>query len=247
MKKGIGVVMKVLGKISLWVPIVFFLTVGLSHGQSTVERIVLKGLDNAVQGNLAGAKTELQNALKVDPHYAPVKDYLKALEDVNNGKLKPQTAIAFLKGAQYAMRGEWAKAIERYAKAIKMNPRFAMAYSYRGVVQDVNGRFRKALSDHKEAVDLDPTNAMAYTYLGLAYSHNGKNIQAIENFTRAIQINPRLAMAYYNRGISYSAQDRYDQAILDYDKAIEINPRYARAFNNRGNAYLRKEKPDNAI
>ena len=229
--------MKLLRRIGLSVLIILFLAVGLCYAQNTAKQIYAKGVEYATQGKLEEAKEEFEKALKVDPFYESAKSTLKVIEDVNNQKIKINTAIMYFKGISYAVKGQWAEAISDYNKAIEINPSFATAYTGRGYAYLNKGQYDKAISDFNKAIEINPRDAIAYNGRGIAYYKKGQYDKAIFDYSKAIEINPRFANAYNNRGWTYHLKGQHDKAISDYDKAIEINPRLAMAYNNRGIAY----------
>ena len=146
----------------------------------------------------------------------------------------------FYGGITCQLRGEHEKAIERYDKAIELNPRLMMGYNNRGVVYMAMGNHRAAVEDFSRVIESDPTNAGAFSNRGLAYRRQGDQGSAVRDFDHAISLNPRLADAYVNRGNLRRARGDYDRAIEDYDKAIEIEPQSACNLSNRGGAYSSK-------
>ena len=226
--------MKLLRRIGATVLIVFFLTTGLCYGQSPAKQSSIKGLEYAVEGKLEKAKKKFEEALKIDPSLESAKDGLKVIDDVNDKKMEKKAANHFFKGVAYYLKGQWAKAIIEYNKAIEVNPRFALVYHDRGIIYRHKGLYDQAISNCTKAIELNPRYAEAYYNRGVAYLHKDFYDQAISDCNKAIEINSEYAEAYYNRGNTYFDKGQYDKAISDYTKAIEINPRNAEAYNNRG-------------
>jgi tetratricopeptide (TPR) repeat protein len=242
--------MKVLKRTSLSVLILLFLTVGLCFGQDTAKQIWIRGVEYAAQVKFKEAKEEFEKALKVDSSYGSAKRALKVIEDVNNQKLKNDTAITLFKGISYGVKEQWDEAIVEFNKAIEINPTYSYAYSCRGLAYvKGKGQYDKAISDFSRAIEINPSHTIAYFNRGGAFVHIGQSDKAISDYTKAIEINPRDADAYYNRGVAYcKAKGQYDKAISDFSKVIEINPTYADAYYNRGVAYCKaKGQYDKAI
>ena len=106
-----------------------------------------------------------------------------------------------------------------------MSPRFAHAYSNRGMAYAGLGNHSLAIADFDKAVEFDPSYAHAYYNRGMIYNALGHQTRAIADFDKAIEIDPRYADAYSNRGAAYSSLGDYAKALSDFTKAIEIQIR----------------------
>ena len=140
------------------------------------------------------------------------------------------------RGSVKATAGNLQGAIGDFNKAIKLNKKYAEAYSNRGEAKYGLGEYESAIADHDQAIKLNPQYAPAYYNRGNAKDELGDKEGAIADYDRAIEINPQYATAYNNRGNAKDELGDKEGAIADYDRAIEINPQYATAYNNRGNA-----------
>ena len=125
--------MKFFVRVGVLVLMLLFLAAGLGFDQNTAEQFWAKGVEHAAQGNFNEAKEEFEKALKVDPFYESVKEFLRIIEDVAVKKIESKTAIHLFKGAAYVIKGQTGEAISDYTKAIEMNPGFVEAYFNRGL------------------------------------------------------------------------------------------------------------------
>ncbi|MDF5712152.1 MAG: tetratricopeptide repeat protein [Nostoc sp. S4] len=125
-------------------------------------------------------------------------------------------------------------AIDDYSQAIRLNPKYAEAYLYRGSTRDELGDKRGAIADFNAALVINPNFADAYYNRGNARRQLGDNQGAIADYNAALKINPNYALAYYNRGLARYRLGDKQRAIADYNSALKINPNDADAYNNRG-------------
>lgn len=139
------------------------------------------------------------------------------------------------------------KAIADYSQAIKLNPKYTVAYYNRGYTYYNKGEFDKAIADFNQAIELDIKYTIAYNNRGDVYNNKKEYDKAIADFNNAIKLDPKFANAYKKRGDVYYNQGDFDKAITDYSKAIELDPKYTIAYNNRGYAYTNKGEFDKAI
>ena len=153
----------------------------------------------------------------------------------------------FYAGLTHFLDGERDQAIERYNKAIGLNPQMVMAYNNRGAAWMAGGDHLRAISDFSRAIELNPQDAGAHNNRGSAYKNIGRYDLAILDYDRAIELNPGDPGIYGNRGNAYSALGKYDRALQDHNREIELNPESATSYSNRGTTYKDKGEYDRAI
>ena len=150
-------------------------------------------------------------------------------------------------GVTHARKSEYDKAIERFTKAIEIDPHLSTAFYYRGLANMRQGDKDTAIQDYDRAIELDPSSAQIYSERGIAFRRQGDPELAILDFTRAIELNPDYARAYYERGVVYQQQGNDEHAIQDFTRAIELNADYALAYYHRGLTYRQQGNIDSAI
>ena len=132
-------------------------------------------------------------------------------------------------GAPFELRqAEGQIAIEDYDKAIRINPKDAVAYFNRGNAYHSLNKKKRAIEDFYQAIHLNPQFAEAYHNRGTIYRDLGQFEQAIEDYDQAIHLNPRDTVAYYNRGNTYKLRGKKAEAIADFEKVITLtdNPQW---------------------
>ena len=60
-------------------------------------------------------------------------------------------------------------AVEKYNKAIELNPKYAEAYIKRGYAKSELKDYTGAMQDYNKAIELDPKNARAYVSRGAIF------------------------------------------------------------------------------
>jgi tetratricopeptide (TPR) repeat protein len=138
------------------------------------------------------------------------------------------------------------RAVEGYNQVIRLDPKYANAYSSRGVTY-VGRDNDRAIRDLDQAIELDPKDADAYHGRGRAYINKGDYDRAIQDFDEAIRFDPKHAVTYNDRGVAYEGKRDYDHAIQDFDEAIRLDPKDSWTYSNRGYVYLMKGDYDRAI
>jgi tetratricopeptide (TPR) repeat protein len=122
------------------------------------------------------------------------KDMDGALADFNEAiRLDPNLALAYMnRGAIYASKNEFDKAIEDETKAIELKlaktEDQSTAYSNRAAAYAGKGDFDKALADADEAIKIKPDSSKAYFIRGATRASKGDNEGAIADFQKVVEL-----------------------------------------------------------
>jgi tetratricopeptide (TPR) repeat protein len=102
-------------------------------------------------------------------------------------------------GALYK-KGDWDGAINDYTEAIRINPKEAEGYLWRGAVKNNKRKdWKGAIADDTEAIRLNPEGAAGYCFRGIAKANKGDRKSAVADFTEAIRRAPNYLKAYQGR------------------------------------------------
>jgi tetratricopeptide (TPR) repeat protein len=82
-------------------------------------------------------------------------------------------------------KGDYNGAIEYYNRAIKIAPRYALAYYNRGTLLGYQKNYGGAVIDMNRAIDIDPDNSKYYMNRGLANHYLKRNQQACDDWEKA--------------------------------------------------------------
>ena len=203
------------------------------------------------KGDFGRAIADYDQALKLDPN-------LTAAYDQPRHRLAPQAATSTAPSPtsirrsgstrrtspptttapwRWPTRRDFDRAIADYDQAIKLDPKYALAYLNRGLLWQAKKDHDRAIADFDQAIRLAPDNAAAGNARGLIFDLKGEFDRAIADFDRAIALEPKNPTYYNNRGNVWRDRGRFDRAVEDYDKAIELSPSFAFAFYNRSQAH----------
>jgi lipoprotein NlpI len=139
-------------------------------------------------------------------------------------------ALAFI------AQGDKQHALEDFNQAVKLAPKKAQPYYYRGVFHaqdDVDA----ALRDFDAALSIDPTLISALRQRAIAYLSQ-KNLEpALADFSEAVRLRPKVAGLWSDRGYLRILLRDYAGALKDEAEAIRLDPKLARAYFLRGAAF----------
>jgi len=98
-------------------------------------------------------------------------------------------------GNAYGDRGDLAKAMAMYRKALEIYPRYAGAYNNLGLAYARQGRLAHAITMFQEALRFNPGVAGTYLNLGLAYADQGDLPTARTMLEKALELDPHYGEA----------------------------------------------------
>jgi len=120
---------------------------------------------------------------------------------------------------------DWQDELERFDKAIQLDPDNAVFYSRRGEAYKKLGRYEEAVTDYSKAIQLNPNNTVYYhSCRGYNYFLLRNYEEALAGFNEAIKINPNEADFYKARGEAFKTQGKTKLAILDFEKVLSLKP-----------------------
>jgi lipoprotein NlpI len=170
------------------------------------ESWVKFGVANGSKGDLDGAISAFNQAIKIDPK-DPAAYYNRAL------------ALSL----QYKLR----EAIADCDKAIQLAPKYKEAFYERGTLRGREGDFDAAIRDFSRVLELDSAYASAYYNRGHAKYFKGDLEGALADINQSIALDPNPAYSYFIRGLIQHAQGDRPEADADFQKSAGLGYPYA--------------------
>lgn len=162
-------------------------------------------------------------------------------------KAKPNTAAAYSNRAKgFRDKGDDARALADYQKAIELAPDAWYGFYGRGFLYMEKAEWAKAIADFTKAIELGHKTADTYTARGAAAAQSGDDDSAIADYSKALEVDPNDENALNNRGVSLAVKGEYERAIADFSKAIGLNDKEADYYVRRGKSYEALSKKDEA-
>ena len=160
-------------------------------------------------GPLAEAERLFQQAIEIDPEYAPAYAGLATalIFHANSGQTDAPAAYA-----------QAEVAIER---ALALDPENSEAYAALGLLRNVAGRYEEARDALHRAVALNPNDAQAYYWLSLQYYYSDP-IKALELVQRAYAINPLTRVVVAGLAWRLDPLGRYEEAMTLVRKYLDL-------------------------
>jgi tetratricopeptide (TPR) repeat protein len=199
---------------------------GLAKDRSP-ELLVQDGLWKLRSGNPAGARSSLEQVLKLRPSDLRALNWVKQSYVAQN-----QPALAVQKVKEYASR----------------EPKSALVQEFLGQVLMANGDRAGARAAFTTAKTADPQLAAADLFLTQLDVADGKLDLAEERLKSLIAANGNNAIAHLWLGNVEEKKGNHTAALEQYRKAVEVDPTDAQALNNLAYALAEyANAPDRAL
>jgi tetratricopeptide (TPR) repeat protein len=167
--------------------------------------------------------------------------------------LPPQNADFYAQeGDKYLNEGNYNKAVESYANALKKDPKSVETHRKLAESYSKLGNNDLALQEFTNILQIDPNYILAYNYRGFLYSNQSKWNEAIQEFESALKIEPNNIYALAHLGLAYKMVSRIEDAKSVLQKASELDPNLddpesRNVHNYLGLVYKDEEKYEDAI
>src|SRR5262249_35608211 len=111
-------------------------------------------------------------------------------------------------------------------EAIRLNPKFVVAFTSRGWAWKSKGDSDRAIADFSESINLDPKYAFAYNNRGIMLMDRRDYARAIADFSEAIRTDPGYTAAFTNRGLAYERNGDPARARTEFNAALGLPQKY---------------------
>ena len=154
------------------------------------------------------------------------------------GMSKKNAEALYESGCKDLQSGARQVAIDKFTKAIELDPSFGAAYDARAATRFQMKDYFDAITDCDKVIELMPDDEHAYLIKGASryYLHDMKAACGI--LGTAISLNPDDPLARDVRGVALVQLRDWDAAAADFSKAIKLNPNDAKAYFGRACAEL---------
>jgi TolB-like protein/class 3 adenylate cyclase len=205
--------------------------------------------------NLSKAIAQFQQAIALDPNFAPAYSglsdaYLWAAfnEGVITAKeggpkakaaaekaleLSPDSAEAHTSLASYKSwyEHDWAGADKEFRQAISLNPNYAFAHDQWALSMACEGRFDESIAEGKRAEELDPLDPAIAVDSTLGFAGKGEFQKAREKARRGVQLDPTFFFPQAQLGWIALEQGNVRAAIMELEKAAAMeSPPFVTAY-----------------
>jgi Tfp pilus assembly protein PilF len=132
-------------------------------------------------------------------------------------------------------------------KAIDLDPKFAPAFAYLGLIRARTGVYSEAISLYESALRSDPKLAVVHHLIADAMLKMNADPRMIEKHLRqAINMDPTFASARLALGKLFMRSQRWADAVSELEQTIKLDPGLHEAYYQLGLAYGRLKRTTDA-
>jgi len=139
-----------------------------------------------------------------------------------------------------------AAAGQEFARAVQLNPGYAVAHEWRGNYLSRTGNAEEAIQELQKAQQLDPLSPVIETNIGRVYYYARRYDKAIQILSQQAAAQPSFWMAPAALGATYLAQGKYDDAIRQLERSHNLMPEVLFSQGVLGDAYGRAGRTEAA-
>ena len=188
--------------------------------------------DKMTEGDLEKARRDFEQAISIDPNYAPP---YAGLADYYITSYAVPSTVSLQRAREYADR------------ALNLDETLPEAHIAKGNLQFMEWDWRGAEQEFQRTLSLNPSYAEAHRRYSMYLSAQGRSQEAWTEIQRAQELDPFSVTIGASMGwIAYVGRD-YDQAINQCKKILAIAPNNIDANECLGLAYLKKGMFEEAI
>jgi TolB-like protein/DNA-binding winged helix-turn-helix (wHTH) protein/Tfp pilus assembly protein PilF len=194
-------------------------------------------LYDSVRPASVAARHYFEEAITIDPHYAPayagLADYYtfrgfpmpdrEAMEKAKELTAKALQLDEGLAEAHVAMANilfrhdwNWTEAEKEFKRAIDLNPNSSSSYLHYAMYLGVLERHDEAIVAMKRALELDPLSPVMNSSLGVILVWSGRSEEAVEQERKTLVLDPYFAEPHLELADAYDQLGRYEDAIVEH-------------------------------
>jgi len=142
---------------------------------------------------------------------------------------------------------DWERAEREFRQAIQLNPGYATAHQWYGVLLSAVGRFEEALAEVRRAWQADPLSLPVNTEVARVLYLARRWDEAIGEYRKALEMDQNFSPAHTWLGAAHIQKGEHQQAIAELQKALQLSEEDTYATGLLGQAYARAGQRNEAF
>jgi DNA-binding SARP family transcriptional activator/TolB-like protein len=140
-------------------------------------------------------------------------------------ELDDRLAAAHASLAIIRWRYDWKpdEAASEFRRAIALDPNYAPAHQWYGLLLTYQRQFEAARVELKQAQQLDPLSLIINSNLGLQHYFAREYDAAIAQFRRTLELDQNFPFAHFFLGWAYEQKGEHAQAVAEFERAVQLD------------------------
>jgi tetratricopeptide (TPR) repeat protein len=132
-------------------------------------------------------------------------------------------------------------------KAIELDPKFAPAFAYLGLIRAKTGAYGEAIALYENALRADAKLAVVHHLIADAMLKQNADAKIIETHLRqAVTMDPTFTPARLSLGKLFMRAQRWSEAVVELEQVVKLDPGVPEAYYQLGLAYGRLKRTADA-
>ncbi len=132
-------------------------------------------------------------------------------------------------------------------KAIELDPKFAPAYAYLGLIRARTGTYSEAVTLYENALRVDPKLTVVHHLIADAMLKQNADARVVETHLRqAVTMDPTFTPARLSLGKLFMRSQRWSEAVVELEQVVKLDANVPEAYYQLGLAYGRLKRTADA-
>jgi tetratricopeptide (TPR) repeat protein len=132
-------------------------------------------------------------------------------------------------------------------KAIELDPKFAPAFAYLGLIRAKTGAYGEAITLYENALRADAKLAVVHHLIADAMLKQNTDAKLVETHLRqAVTMDPTFTPARLSLGKLFMRAQRWSEAVVELEQVVKLDPSVPEAYYQLGLAYGRLKRTADA-
>lgn len=141
-------------------------------------------------------------------------------------------------GSLFLEQGDLPSAIDRFERAIVVDPKYAEAHCNLGIALRLQGRLEDAARALQEALATNQDLDRAHYHLGSLYALGGQYDKAVTHLDRTLELDPAFMSCYHDLSVLHYTNGQKSLAHAVIDRGLAVDPNFESLHLSRGNLLI---------
>ncbi|MFN2510002.1 MAG: tetratricopeptide repeat protein [Pyrinomonadaceae bacterium] len=196
----------------------------------------------AIQRDPQSEKYRFAYGLLLTNAFAPAAAVIRLEEAIKS--FPNSSPLWFALGLAHFKNENNEKAEEAYKKSLELNPNFAPALAYRGMIRVQAGAAAEGITLYEKALQVDPKiTVVHYLIADALLKQPDVDPERVEtHLKRAVESDSTFTPARLSLGKLFMRTGRWKEAAAEFEQAIKLDASLADAYYQLGRAYVRLKR-----